>query len=187
MRFEPIFVGGNVIRFPVELRAKPSISLLLDLAPDLMEATLIAETFGLAPPDPDLRDQADRAMAERIALTIFPVNPAERRSALSAMAKTMIERAITACVSARQAALLADEAGERLGAAQIGGYWLAPLEAAHDAQAIEAARLQIAAQDATQEAIGADRAVRFAHRGEVWRAFDVHEEAELLFSWGSGP
>ena len=47
MRFEPIYVGGNVIRVPVELRAKPSIALLLDLAPDLMEATLIAETFGV--------------------------------------------------------------------------------------------------------------------------------------------
>jgi hypothetical protein len=188
MRFEPIFVGGNVIRFPVELRAKPSIALLLDLAPDLMEATLIAETFGLTPPELDLRDQADRAMAERIALTIFPVKPAERRSALTAMVKAILERAVATCVAARQAALLADEAGERLGAAQIaGGYWLAPLEAAHDAQAIEAARLQIAAHDATQDAIGADRAVRFALRGETWRAFDVHEEAELLFSGGSGP
>ena len=107
-------------------------------------------------------------MAERIALTIFPVNAAERRSALSAMVKPMIERAIAVCVAARQAALLADEAGERLGAAQIaGGYWLAPLEAAHDAQAIEAARLRIAAHDATQEAIGADRAVRFALSGEA--------------------
>lgn len=188
MRFEPVFVGGNVIRFPVELRAKPSIALLLHLAPDLMEATLIAETFGLAPPDPDLRDQADRAMAERIALTIFPVNAAERRSALSGMVKLMIERAIAACIAARQAALLADEAGERLGAAQIaGGYWLAQLEAVHDARAIEAARLRIAAHDATQEAIGSDRAVRFALRGEAWRAFDVHEEAEILFSGASRP
>jgi hypothetical protein len=35
--FELIFVGGNVIRFPVELRARPSIALVLDLAPDLQE------------------------------------------------------------------------------------------------------------------------------------------------------
>jgi hypothetical protein len=27
-------LGGNVIRFPVELRAKPSIDLLIDVAPD---------------------------------------------------------------------------------------------------------------------------------------------------------
>jgi hypothetical protein len=50
--FELIFVGGNVIRFPVELRARPSIALVLDLAPDLQEVTLIAEAFGLEAPDP---------------------------------------------------------------------------------------------------------------------------------------
>jgi hypothetical protein len=154
--FELIFVGGNVIRFPVELRARPSIALVLDLAPDLQD----------------------------IALTIFPVNADEQGNTLGAMSKPMIKRALAACIDARQAALLADEAGEKLAA---GGYWLAPLEAAHEAQAIEAARLQIIAHEATQQAIGADRAVGFAKRGEPWRPFDVHEEAEVLFSGASRP
>jgi hypothetical protein len=182
--FELIFVGGNVIRFPVELRARPSIALVLDLAPDLQEVTLIAEAFGLEAPDPDIRDDADRSMVKRIALTIFPVNADEQGNTLGAMSKPMIERALAACIDARQAALLADEAGEKLAA---GGYWLAPLEAAHEAQAIEAARLQIIAHEATQQAIGADRAVGFAKRGEPWRPFDVHEEAEVLFSGASRP
>jgi hypothetical protein len=34
MRYETLTLGGNVIRFPVELRAKPSIDLLIDVAPD---------------------------------------------------------------------------------------------------------------------------------------------------------
>jgi hypothetical protein len=74
MRFELMSLGGNVIRFPVELRAKPSIALLLELASDLGEVTLIAEAFGLDAPDPEARDRADRTMAETIGLTIFPVN-----------------------------------------------------------------------------------------------------------------
>jgi hypothetical protein len=46
MRYETLSLGGNVIRFPVELRAKPSIDLLIDVAPDSREVELIAEAFG---------------------------------------------------------------------------------------------------------------------------------------------
>jgi hypothetical protein len=67
MRYETLTLGGNVIRFPVELRAKPSINLLIDVAPDSREVELIAETFGFDAPDPEGRAKADRAMAERIA------------------------------------------------------------------------------------------------------------------------
>jgi hypothetical protein len=107
-----------------------SIALLLEPAPDLQEGTLTAEAFGLNAPDPEARDRADRMMAETIGLTIFPVNADARRKALDALLKPAVERAVAACAKARQAGLVADEAGERLAAAQIaGGYWLAPLEA----------------------------------------------------------
>ena len=43
MRYETLTLGGNVIRFPVELRAKPSIDLLIDVAPDSRQVELIAE------------------------------------------------------------------------------------------------------------------------------------------------
>ena len=67
MRYETLTLGGNVIRFPVEVRAKPSIDLLIDVAPDSREVELIAEAFGFETPDPEGRAKADRAMAERIA------------------------------------------------------------------------------------------------------------------------
>jgi hypothetical protein len=37
MRYETLTLGGNVVRFPVELRARPSIDLLIDVAPDSRE------------------------------------------------------------------------------------------------------------------------------------------------------
>jgi hypothetical protein len=52
---------------------------------------------------------------------------------------------------------------------------------AQEARAVEAARLQIATHEAAQAAIGADRAVGFAKRGESWRPFDVREEAAARF------
>src|SRR5271166_2843441 len=63
MRYETMTLGSNVIRFPVELRAKPSIDLLIEVAPDSREVELIAEAFGFEAPDPDERSKADRAMA----------------------------------------------------------------------------------------------------------------------------
>src|SRR5271165_4442469 len=110
MRYETMTLGSNVIRFPVELRAKPSIDLLIEIAPDSREVELIAEAFGFDAPDPDGRSKADRAMAEMIAKTDLPADPKERRAALNAMLTPLVERAVAACGKARQAALRSDVA-----------------------------------------------------------------------------
>jgi hypothetical protein len=142
MRYETITLGSNVIRFPVELRAKPSIDLLIEVAPESRAVELIAEAFGFDPPDPDGRSKADRAMAETIAKTALPADPKERQAALNAMLKPLVDRAVAACGEARQTALRSDEAGAKLASAQIeGGYWLAPREDAANHWAVESARL----------------------------------------------
>src|SRR5271163_5138416 len=167
MRYETLTLGGNVIRFPVELRAKPSIDLLIDVAPDSREVELIAEAFGFDAPDPEGRAMADRAMAERIAAMELPIDRQERRAALNAILKPFVDRAVAACAQARQASLRSDADNEKFAKAQMeGGYWLAPLKAAADYWAVEAARLQIVAHEAAQSAHGAGRAIEFAKRGE---------------------
>jgi len=181
MRYETMTLGSNVIRFPVELRARPSIDLLIEVAPDSREVELIAEAFGFEAPDPDGRSKADRAMAETIAKTDLPADPKERRAAFNAMLKPTVDRAVAACVAARQAALRSDEAGEKLASAQIeGGYWLAPLEDAADHWAVEFARLQLTAYEAAQAAHGAGRAIEFAKRDEPWRPSEVEEDVDAL-------
>ncbi len=95
MRYETMTLGSNVIRLPVELRAKPSIDLLIEVAPDSREVELIAEAFGFEAPDPDGRSKADRAMAETIAKAVLPADSKERRAALNAMLKPLVDRAVT--------------------------------------------------------------------------------------------
>jgi hypothetical protein len=156
MRYETLTLGGNVIRFPVELRAKPSIDLLIDVAPDSREVELIAEAFGFDAPDPGGRAKADQAMAERIAAMDLPVDRQERWAALNAILTPFVDRAVAACAQARQASLRSDADNEKFAKAQMeGGYWLAPLKEAADYWAVEAARLQIVAHEATQGAHGA--------------------------------
>ena len=86
------------------------------------------------------------------------------------------------CREAREAGLRSDDAAERFVGAELeGGYWLKPLKDSSDYPAMELARRLIEAYVAAKEALGAERPVWFAVRGEVWRPFDVREEAEALF------
>jgi hypothetical protein len=120
-------------------------------------------------------------MAVTIAKTNLPANPKERRAALNAMLKPIVDRAVAACAAARQAALRSDGAGAKLASAQIeGGYWLAPLENAADHWAVESARLQIVAHAAAQAAHGAGRAIECAKRAEPWRPSNVEEDVDAL-------
>ena len=140
--------GRECHPLPVELRAKPSIDLLIDVAPDSREVELIAEVFGFDAPDPEGRAKADRVMPDRIAAMDLPVDRQERWAALNAILKLLVDRAVAACAQARQASLRSDADNEKFAKAQMeGGYWSAPLKEAADYWAVKAARLQIVAHE----------------------------------------
>ena len=175
--------NGERFRFPVELAAKPTTDLLRSVAPDVREVSLVAEAFGLDEPPIGIRNGADRAMAERIAATTcWPEDARAKRAAIEAMLKPLVERALRMCREAREAGSRSDDAAEKFVSAELeGGYWLKPLKDASDYWAMELARRLIDAYAAAEEALGAERAVGFAMRGEAWRPFDLQEEAEALF------
>jgi hypothetical protein len=65
--YETITLGSNVIRFPIELRAKPSIDLLVEVAPDSREVELIACNLVCA-----LSDRIEGAVVEGRRLVLGP-------------------------------------------------------------------------------------------------------------------
>ncbi len=98
IRWELMPGTRNVVRFPVELVAKPTSDLLRSVAPDVREVSLVAESFGLDEPPMEVRSASDRAMAERIAATTcWPEDAKAKRAALEAMPKPLVERALLSC------------------------------------------------------------------------------------------
>ena len=182
MRDELIFNHSNVIRFPVELVARPTTDLLRDLAPDARQVSLVAEAFALEEPDWNIRDRADAEMAAKVATRMdWPVNAAERRAALEAILKPLVERAVRLCRTAREAGRRSDEAaGNLLKARNEGGYWLDALEDALEFRSFAWASGLIEAYEASQEAFGVERAIGMAIRGEQWTPVDHDKDVEVL-------
>ena len=171
----------EIIRFPSERVARPTMDVLYEVAPDVRHVSLVAEAFGLDEPDSSIRDEADRAMAERIARMELPTEKAERRAVLMVLLKPLIARATDLCRQASEAARRSDEAAEKLVTAEIaGGHWMKPLEDASDARAFESAHALVDAYVASQEAYGADRAIGLAIRGEAWTPVDPDKDFEIL-------
>ena len=156
MRWELMPGTSNVVRFPVELVAKPTSDLLRSVAPDVREVSLVAEAFGLDEPPMEVRNASDRAMAERIAATTcWPEDARAKRAALEAMLKPLVERALRMCREAREAGLRSDDATEKFVSAELeGGYWLKPLKDASDYWAMESARRLIEAYAAAEAGLG---------------------------------
>jgi hypothetical protein len=185
MRIELVAGATNVVRFPVERRVRPTMDLLRELAPDVREAMNVAESFGLSTPEHDARHTADAEMADHIMNHVRPEPGPQRRASLEALLEPVIVRAVTACRAAHDTALAAMEAQQRVVDAQSqGGYWLQPLEERAETLTITAAQLLVEAHLRSEEAEGANRAVRMAMHGETWMPFVLQDEAEGLFFGG---
>ena len=182
MRIELMTDGSNVVRFPVERRAQPTMQLLREIAPDVREVLYLSESFDIAFPALDLRQQTDRRIADYILNHVRPEPGTQRRDELEALMAPLVRRAVQGCRLAHDAALAATEAQQRLVSAQTsGGYWLAPLEERAEMLTTKAAWCLVEAHGWAEEAEGAARAIGMALRGESWVPFDLHAEADQLF------
>ena len=52
--------AGNVVRFPIDERARPTLDVMQELAPDVRVVEVTAEAFGLEVPDADFRHRVER-------------------------------------------------------------------------------------------------------------------------------
>lgn len=177
MHIEMLPGTTNVVRFPVERRARPTLGLLREIAPDLREVLSIAEAFGLETPAPDLRDQVDAATAEYILNQFGGVGrfggvggpPA---GALAALLDPVVARAITLCRAAHDAAAEAQQAPRN---ARPAGQERA------EALTLRMVSLFIEALVAAEEAEGVARAVGLARWGEPWTPRDLRADEAALF------
>ena len=101
MRIELLPGLTNVIRFPVERRAPPTLDLLRGIAPDPREVGCAIEAFGLDDPTVGLRDAVDASTAEHI-LNQVPGEPGQvRLAALDALLSPLLAQAVTAPAARR--------------------------------------------------------------------------------------
>jgi hypothetical protein len=176
---------SNVLRFPVERRARPTLDLLREIAPDVREVLATAEDFRLEPPAPDLREQADASTAEYVVDQFAGLAATDFAAALQGLLDPVVARAVDACRAAYDLGFAASTARHAVMRAQAdGGYWLDPLRARAEALSLQAAEALMHAHLRAEEAFGAARAVDLARRGLSWTPRDHRAEAKTLFAPG---
>lgn len=177
----------NVVRFPVERRARPTLDLMREIAPDVREVLLVADGFGLEGTPQDLRHAVDRQTAEHILNEVRPEPGEARRSRLEGLLAPLVRTAVEACRASHDASLAAVAMhGRLLDAKTAGSLWTDPLGERADALTLRAAELLVEAHACCEQAEGAARAVGCALRGEAWVPHDSRELGEWLASAGAG-
>ena len=185
MRIEMLPGLDNVIRFPVEERARPTLDLVREIAPDCREVFRVVDGFGIDGPAFDLRHQVDRETAEHI-LNAVPAEPGEARTAmLDALLAPLVRAAVQACRAANEASHVMVAAQQRLQAAVTSGsLWAEQLRERADLLCGTAAELLVEAHARCETVEGAARAVGFARREEAWMPYIPGEAGEWLASGG---
>jgi len=183
MHFERLPGTTNVVRFPIERRATPTLALLREIAPDVREVLAFADAFALEAPEPGLRDQVDAATAEHI-LNQVALHGPEREAMLYDIEAPVIVAAVKACRDANEFALAAVEARRVVAESELAcGLSLEPQRRRAERLTGQAARLMVTAHARAEEAEGVSRAVAMARCGEAWAPRDVAAEMEQLLTF----
>lgn len=178
MTYELLNGTLNVIRFPVEDRARPTIELMRDLRPDPRVVLYNAEVFGFDPPPVTLQSDVDRETASHIA-TETPAG--ERTSAmfLDGLLDPVVSRAVTLAREAAKAQREATDAHNRAAHATVAesveAEWL---QQRATAAAIRVTEFGLMAHLAADEAEGVARAVKLAREGTPWTPRNRAEEGD---------
>ena len=182
MRIELLPGMTNVVRFPVERRARATLELLRGIAPDVREVLSLAEAFGIEPPVHDLRERADAATADYIAAQVPPDAPT-REAMLTELERSVVERAVAACRAAHDTSLEASGAQQLLlGAQTAGQFWIDGLRERAEALTERAATQLLTAHARAEEAEGVARAVGLARRGGTWVPRSVADDMDMLIA-----
>lgn len=173
----------NVVRFPVERRAKATMELLWEIQPDLDVVHLNADAFGLEVPEMmELEAQTDAETAEWIANQVPPGGP-ERTVMLGELEQVALDEAVKACLSSSDAWAEVREAERLVKEAQDHGHFAIDVLRGRVCElARKASALMVVAASKAAEVRGVSRAVGIARRGETWAPRDMEAEFELLMS-----
>jgi hypothetical protein len=171
----------NLVRFPVEKRARASYEMMCDLAPDWRMISYLIDALEIEDFDPNLRDAADRDMAQNLAAMVVPEGNATRRNFFTALREEVLAPAIAACIEAKR---LADDAyrasrmaidtqqKEELNAFALGR------RANHHLNV--SARAALEANRLCEIARGQCRALTLVEMHEPWVPFDAREAGAWL-------
>ena len=177
---------SNVIRFPLERIRGLSIDLLREIAPDVREVLLAADSYGLDNPRHDLSDIVDARTAEYILNEASRQPGAARTRMLDAMASQVIEAAATACRAAQAAHRAASVMRQSLEAARRADQgWEEELEQRSSELTLAWAASLVEAYERCEEAEGVVRATGLARRGEPWVPVDRAGLGDWLAEAGS--
>ena len=171
----------NVLRFPVELRARPTLQLLWEIAPDVREVLALADAFDLEMPVHNLRDLVDADAGEHIA-NHAPAGGPQRTAMLTEMLDGVVRPAVAAVRAAHDAGAEARETQQALLRAQAsGGFWIEPLRERSGKLGLRLAELLVTAHAQAEAAFGVARAVDLARLGETWIPYSIRSlEAEVF-------
>ena len=188
MRIDRMPGAMNVLRFPVELRERPSVDLLRRLAPDVRKVLAVAEAFGLEAPELGLRGLVDAETTAHIAALVAPADASAVRTRLTEeLLEPVLTAAIAACRRASDAAIASASLQEASGALEV--FNVVRIESFQERSVVlreAAAQFMLEAHARCEEAEGVVRAVGFARRGDVWLPHDSNTAMQALcegFSW----
>ena len=168
MTYEVLDGTTNVVRFPIEERARPSIELMRDIRPDVRVLLANAETFGFEAPSPMLRSLADRETACHIEASLSQ-GELPLAEFVAALLEPLVQRAVTASRDAIKASRDTEAAQRLATAAVVGGHSDAEwLQQRADAAALRTVEMGLIAHSFAEEVEGASRAINLARQGVTW-------------------